>query len=107
MTVEQVLTALADPTRRQLLERLSAHGETTATVLAAELPVTRQAIVKHLSVLGEVGLVTSHKDGRERRYSVRPDQLVDTARWMNQVAGLWSARLQAIREIAEKPDQAT
>ncbi|HEX3814777.1 MAG TPA: helix-turn-helix transcriptional regulator [Mycobacteriales bacterium] len=96
-----VLTALADPTRRQLLDRLAAHGETTATVLSAELPVSRQALVKHLSVLENVGLVRSRRDGRERRYAVRPEQLVDTARWMNDVADRWSTRLDAIRRIAE------
>jgi DNA-binding transcriptional ArsR family regulator len=99
---EQVLGALADPTRRQLLDRLAAHGETTATVLAAELPVSRQALVKHLSVLQSVGLVGSRRDGRERRYTVRPDQLVETARWMNEVAGRWNTRLEAIRRIAEQ-----
>lgn len=100
-----VIAALADPTRRLLLDRLAVHGETTATVLADELPVSRQAIVKHLSVLEHAGLVGSHRDGRERRYQVRPGQLLDTAHWMTQVAVQWTARLTAIKQLAEDLDQ--
>jgi DNA-binding transcriptional ArsR family regulator len=102
----QVLAALADPTRRLILDRLAAHGQATATVLAGELPVSRQAVVQHLSVLDRVGLVTSHRDGRERRYEVRPRGLVETARWMNEVAAQWNARLAAVKRLAESPDQA-
>lgn len=100
-TVDHVLSALADPMRRRLLDRLAAHGETTATVLAAELPVSRQAVVQHLALLGQVELVTSHRSGRERRYTVCPEPLTATARWMTQVAAQWDARLAAIRELAE------
>jgi len=103
--VEDVIAALADPTRRLLLDRLSVHGEATATVLAEELPISRQASVKRLSVLDRVDLVSSHRDGRERRYRVRPLQLVETARWMNQVAAQWAARLTAIKQLAEGPDE--
>ena len=85
--------------------RLSVHGEATATELADELPITRQAVVKHLSVLDRVGLVSSHRDGRERRYQVRPGQLIETAQWMNRIAVQWSARLAAIKRIAESGDQ--
>ena len=99
--VDEVLTALADPTRRLLLDRLSAHGEATATVLAAELPVSRQAIVQHLAVLDRVGLVTAHRHGREQRYAVCPARLTEAARWMDQVAARWDARLAAIKRIAE------
>ena len=99
--VEEVLGALADPTRRLLLDRLSSHGEATATVLAAELPVTRQAIVQHLSVLTRAGLVTGHRDGRERWYAVCPGKLTETARWMDQTAAQWDLRLAAIKRIAE------
>jgi DNA-binding transcriptional ArsR family regulator len=102
---EDVIAALADPTRRMLLERLSVHGEATATELADELPISRQAVVKHLSVLDRVGLVSGRRDGRERRYQVRPGQLIETAEWMNRVAGEWSSRLAAIKRIAESPDE--
>ncbi|PWU43750.1 transcriptional regulator [Micromonospora globispora] len=100
----EVLAALADPTRRLILDTLAKHGEATGTTLANELPVTRQAIVQHLSVLDRVGLVASRKDGRERWYAVRPRQLLDTARWMNQVAAQWNARLTTIKRLAEGVD---
>ncbi|HEY0448140.1 metalloregulator ArsR/SmtB family transcription factor [Actinophytocola sp.] len=100
--VTEVLVALADPTRRLLLDRLAAHGEATATVLAGRLPVSRQAIVKHLAVLDRAGLVEGHKQGREMRYTVRPEPLGATARWMSAVAMQWDTRLAAIKRIAER-----
>ena len=99
--VDDVLAALADPTRRLLLDRLAAHGEATATVLSTELPVSRQAVVQHLAVLERVGLVTAHRHGREKRYAVCPSRLTETARWMSGIAAQWDARLAAIQRIAE------
>ena len=98
---DEVLTALADPTRRRILDLLAAHGEATATILAAELPVTRQGVVKHLAALDRAGLVAGQRRGREVRYRVRPERLSSTARWMDQVAAQWDARLSAIKRIAE------
>jgi DNA-binding transcriptional ArsR family regulator len=103
--VDDVFAALADPMRRRLLDRLAAHGETTATVLATELPVTRQAVVQHLAVLGQVDLVSSQRLGRERRYTVRPEPLAATARWMTEVASQWDSRLVTIRALAEAAEQ--
>ncbi|MFJ6750461.1 MULTISPECIES: ArsR/SmtB family transcription factor [unclassified Streptomyces] len=97
----EVLSALADPTRRRILDALAAHGEATATVLAAELPVSRQAIVKHLGVLDRAGLVAGHREGREARYHVIPERLGVTARWMDRVAARWDTRLTAIKRLAE------
>ncbi len=99
--IDGVLAALADPTRRQLLDLLSAHGAATATTLADELPISRQAIVKHLAVLDAAGLVESTKVGREVRYSVRPDALDTTARWMAALAADWDRRLIKIKRLAE------
>ncbi|MEJ2853123.1 MULTISPECIES: ArsR/SmtB family transcription factor [unclassified Saccharothrix] len=96
-----VLAALADPTRRRLLDLLAAHGAVTATTLAGWLPVTRQAIVKHLAVLEAVGLVGGSKVGREMRYSLRPEGLDATQRWMNALAADWDRRLAAIKRFAE------
>jgi DNA-binding transcriptional ArsR family regulator len=104
--VDDVLAALADPMRRRLLDRLADHGETTATVLATELPVTRQAVVQHLAVLGQVQLVRSQRTGRERRYTVHPEPLTATARWMTQVAAQWDGRLAAIKALAEAAEAA-
>jgi DNA-binding transcriptional ArsR family regulator len=100
-TVEVVLAALADPTRRRLLDAMAARGTTTATELAGDLSVTRQAVVQHLAVLDGAGLVVGHKLGRERRYQVRSAGLSDTARWMDQLAAQWDTRLAAIKTIAE------
>ncbi|QMU68923.1 helix-turn-helix transcriptional regulator [Streptacidiphilus sp. P02-A3a] len=102
--VDTVLAALADPTRRAVLDALAAHGGATATTLSAELPVSRQAVVKHLAVLERGGLVTSTRSGREVTYTVRPDRLDATARWMTQLAAQWDTRLQAIKHLAEGPD---
>ena len=72
---DELWAAVADPTRRRLLDALLAHGEATATTLAGDLPVTRQAVAKHLSVLARAGLVDSRRVGREVRYTVRPERL--------------------------------
>ena len=100
--VEGVLGALADPTRRQLLDRLARSGEATATALAAEMSVTRQAIVQHLAVLEAAGLVEGQRVGRERRFVVCPQRLIETARWMDSIAAQWDSRLAAIKRIAEQ-----
>lgn len=78
-----------------------AHGEATATMLAAELPVSRQAIVKHLNVLERAGLVVGSRAGREVRYTLRSQPLDATARWMAGLAAEWDARLAEIKRIAE------
>lgn len=105
--VDSVLVALADVTRRHLLDLLAEHGEATATTLAERLPVSRQAIVKHLSVLDTAGLVSGSRVGREVRYTVRPAALDATARWMSAVAAGWDRRLAMIKRVAEstEPDQ--
>ncbi len=100
-----VLTALADPTRRQLLDLLVAQGEVTATALAEQLPVTRQAVVKHLAVLDAAGLVTGNRVGREVRFVARPDALDATGRWMCRLAADWDRRLAAIKRVAEAAER--
>ncbi|MEV0413529.1 metalloregulator ArsR/SmtB family transcription factor [Streptomyces sp. NPDC050448] len=105
--VDSVLAALADPTRRKLLDLLAAQGETTATKLAEGLPVSRQAVVKHLAVLDAAGLVCGNRAGREVRYAVRPAALDATARWMAALAADWDRRLAAVKRIAEAAEQDT
>ncbi|NUT44437.1 MAG: helix-turn-helix transcriptional regulator [Thermoactinospora sp.] len=102
--VDGVLVALADPTRRHLLDLLAARGEATATTLAEELPVSRQAVVKHLAVLDAAGLVSGVRSGREVRYTVRPAALDTTARWMAGLAADWDRRLEMIKRFAEAGD---
>ena len=99
--VDSVLGALADPTRRQLLDLLAARGEATATTLAERLPVSRQAVVKHLAVLDAAGLVSGIRAGREVRYAVQPAALDATARWMTSLAADWDRRLANIKRVAE------
>jgi DNA-binding transcriptional ArsR family regulator len=103
--VDSVLGALADPTRRQLLDLLAAQGEATATTLAGQLPVSRQAVVKHLAVLDAAGLVTGGRVGREVRYAVRPAALDATARWMASLAADWDRRLATIKRVAEAAER--
>ena len=99
--VDDLLSAVGDPTRRRVLDGLLDHGEATATTLAGELPVTRQAVAKHLAVLDRVGLVEGRRLGRDVRYAIRPQRLDDATRAMAQVAADWDARLAAIKRIAE------
>jgi DNA-binding transcriptional ArsR family regulator len=96
-----VLVALADPTRRAVLELLVEHGDGTATTLAGALPVSRPAVIKHLAVLDRAGLVDSRRRGREVRYCVRPEPLADTAEWIAAIAARWDTRLTALRRLAE------
>jgi DNA-binding transcriptional ArsR family regulator len=98
-----VFAALADPTRWRLLSLLAAQGDGTATTLAALVPVSRVAVVKHLAVLDRAGLVRARRRGREVRYVVRPDRLEATARWLAGVASEWDLRLSSIKRIAEAP----
>ncbi|WP_328303055.1 metalloregulator ArsR/SmtB family transcription factor [Streptomyces sp. NBC_00435] len=105
--VDNVLVALADPTRRKLLELLAARGEVTATTLAGGLPVSRQAVVKHLAVLDAAGLVSGSRVGREVRYTVRPAALDATARWMATLAADWDRRLADIKRLAEAAERET
>jgi ArsR family transcriptional regulator, cadmium/lead-responsive transcriptional repressor len=98
---DQLWAAVADPTRRRLLDALLARGEATATTLAGDLPVTRQAVAKHLSVLERAGLVDSRRVGRDVRYAVRPDRLDAASEWLARVAAEWDDRLGAIKRLAE------
>jgi DNA-binding transcriptional ArsR family regulator len=105
VAVDSVLVALADPMRRQVLELIAAQGEATATTLAERLPVSRQAVVKHLAVLDTAGLVAGNRVGREVRYAVRPAALDATARWMAGLAVDWDRRLAHIKRMAEAAER--
>lgn len=101
---ENVLIALADPTRRQLLDLIAFQGQATATTLATSVSVSRQAVVKHLTLLKDARLVSSSRVGREVRYKVCPHQLSLTAEWMANLAADWDRRLEWIKHIAETKD---
>jgi DNA-binding transcriptional ArsR family regulator len=98
----RLFAALADPTRRQVLDLLAARGEGSASALAAAMPVSRPAVIKHLAVLDRAGLVESRRSGREVLFSVRPEPLESAARWMAAVAAEWDARLAALKRLAEE-----
>lgn len=98
----EVFAALADPTRRDVLQLLADRGQASATTLAADLPVSRVAVVKHLGVLDKAGLVARREAGREVRYEVRPERLELAARRLVEVAAAWDARLAAIKRMAEE-----
>ena len=100
-------SAIGDPTRRRVLDLLLADGPGTATALSDSLPLTRQAVAKHLAVLDRVGLVRSTPQGRERRYRVDEAQLARAAAQLNSVGSQWDARLQRIKRIAEAIERAT
>jgi DNA-binding transcriptional ArsR family regulator len=99
----ELFAALSDPTRRQVLDLLAARGEASASGLAAAMPVSRPAVVKHLTVLDRAGLVESRRQGREVLYSVRPEPLQSAARWMTGLAAEWDRRLAALKRLAEEP----
>ena len=93
-----VFGALSDPTRRTLLQTIAAgQRQTTATELASEMPISRQAVLKHLSALADAGLVDRERSGREVRYRVTPAPLSDAVSWMAQVGGQWDERLAALQ----------
>lgn len=87
--------ALADPTRRRLLTEISAQPA-TATELAGDLPISRQAVVKHLSALADAGLLERERAGREVRYRVTPAPLSDAVSWIAEVGSQWDDRLLAL-----------
>ena len=93
---DRVFAALSDPTRRAVV-RLLADGPATATELSERLPVSRQAVAKHLSALDEAGLVASSREGREVRYRLTPGPMAEAASWMAEVGAEWDRRLQALR----------
>jgi DNA-binding transcriptional ArsR family regulator len=98
---QDVFNALADPTRRKMLERLARGGTVTATGMAEKLPISRQAVAKHLVALRSAHLVDSERVGRETHYRLRPHPLDDAARWIQTVSAEWDHRLEALRRTLE------
>ncbi|MBD0329113.1 MAG: winged helix-turn-helix transcriptional regulator [Thermoleophilia bacterium] len=92
-----VFGALADPNRRRLLDALASREDANVTELAAGLPVTRQAVAKHLATLRDAGLVEGERRGRETRYRLRAQPLAEAMSWMARVGAEWDDRLAALR----------
>lgn len=99
---EDVFTALADPNRRTVLARLAWAGEGTATTIARGMPISRQAVVKHLAHLDRARLVQARRQGREMRYSVLPGRLAATGQGIDAIAVGWDRTLVALKRVAEE-----
>ena len=98
---DDLWSAIGDPTRRRMLDLLLIDGAGTATSLSEHLPVTRQAVTKHLMVLGRVGLVHATAAGREKQFRVDQRQLERAVAQLTEVGATWDRRLQRIKRIAE------
>jgi ArsR family transcriptional regulator, cadmium/lead-responsive transcriptional repressor len=98
---DNLWSAVGDPTRRRMLDQLLLDGAGTATSLSGHLPVTRQAVSKHLEVLDRAGLVHATAIGREKRYQVDEAQLARAITQLSSVGATWDARLRRIKKIAE------
>jgi len=97
---DELWSAIGDPTRRRMLD-LMLRGDGTATTLSEQLPVTRQAVAKHLGVLDRVGLVQATAAGREKRYRIDQAQFARAVAQLNDVGRTWDARLGRIKQISE------
>jgi len=97
--VDAVFSALSDPTRRTVMRAISDQGAASATELAAKLPVSRQAIIKHLTALSEAGLVAADRQGRQKRYRLTPQPMGEAMSWMAEVGAQWDARLQSLQSF--------
>ena len=94
--VDNVFAALSDPTRRHLYAQLAQSGPLTATLLASDLAISRQAVAKHLGVLAEAGMATHQRVGRETRYQASLEPLTEVQAWIQSVEGQWTERLEAL-----------
>jgi DNA-binding transcriptional ArsR family regulator len=92
-----VFGALADPTRRALLAAIADQPAATATQLASELPISRQAVIKHLAALADAGLLDRERSGREVRYRVTPEPLTAAVSWIAGVGGQWDERMARLK----------
>jgi DNA-binding transcriptional ArsR family regulator len=103
--MDRIFFALADPTRREVIRRLSREGPVTVSDLARALPVTRQAVAKHLAALDEAGLISAEREGRRKRYQLTPGPLADAMGWMAEVGSEWDERLQSLRRHLEQKER--
>lgn len=101
---QTVFLAMADPTRRWVIERLSQVDSDTASNLAEELPISRQAVTKHFTILGDAGLVTSRQVGRERRYFLNPEPLLEANDWIEEISKQWDRRLLKLKEYLSEDE---
>jgi DNA-binding transcriptional ArsR family regulator len=105
VTANDLFSALSDPTRRALFERLSRHGEQTVRALTDRAGVSQPAVSKHLGVLKHAGLVRHRRDGRQTHYSAKPQGLAPLRDWMNLYGAFWRDRFDRLEEVLNRMDQ--
>jgi ArsR family transcriptional regulator, cadmium/lead-responsive transcriptional repressor len=98
---DELWSAVADPSRRRVLDLLVRHGDASASWLAGQVPFSRQAVSKHLAVLEQVGLISRRKQGREVLYQVDADRLDQATSEMAELARQWDRRLDTLKRLAE------
>ncbi|MEM7335915.1 MAG: metalloregulator ArsR/SmtB family transcription factor [Chloroflexota bacterium] len=104
-STQSLFLALADHTRRQLIETLANEGEKSATELAAIFPITRQGISKHLRILLDANLVQVRQQGRDKLYHLQPEQLREATAWINNIQSQWDRRLQTLSTYLDKTNK--
>jgi len=100
--MRDVYSAVADPTRRQLLHLLAGSGELPLHEMTARFPVGRTAVSKHLAILKEAGLVADRKAGRETRYHLNPAPLREIQEWVSFYERFWTERIDQLKELLEQ-----
>lgn len=100
----EVFTALADPTRRALFERLSRKGEMTVRLLTDNSGVSQPAVSKHLGVLKRAGLVRARHRGRQTHYRAHPRGLTPLVDWMNYYSRFWHDRFDRLEDLLKRMD---
>lgn len=107
MNTAAIFTALADPTRRELLINLAQGRPKTATELAKEYPISRPGLIKHLNILQDAGLVRIDQQGRDKRYTLTPEPLSQLEQWIREVTDTWEGNLLRLKTMieSETPDE--
>src|ERR671910_638667 len=100
--VDAIFAALSDRSRREVMSFISESGEASASELAEQMPISRQAIVKHLAALADAGLVSAEREGRQVRYRLTPEPLNEAMRWMAEVGAEWDDRLRALERMLSR-----
>lgn len=101
-TTTDVFNAIAEPRRRELIDRLAGGGDFAVTALVAALRLPQPAVSKHLAVLRKVGIVSVAKRGRERLYRLNPQELKPVHDWIREFEKLWATQLDRVKERAER-----
>jgi DNA-binding transcriptional ArsR family regulator len=102
---DTLFRSLSDPTRRGLFERLCREGELTVVALTAKAGVSQPVVSKHLAVLRDAGLVSGRHEGRETRYSARPEALRPLVDWTKDMTGFWESRFDDLEDLLRRMDQ--